>query len=137
MGFRFRKSINLGPFRLNLSKSGIGYSVGTKGFRVTKKATGGTRTTASIPGTGISYTKDYPNQSKKEENTMSKKSQKKLNGKSIAGGLAALCIIGAFVGGGEESSPSSSSSGQGFDNVSASVSSSVADVSQALTDAET
>ena len=59
MGFRFKKSIKAGPFMVNLSKSGIGYSVGVKGFRVTKKANGGTRTTASIPGTGISYTKDY------------------------------------------------------------------------------
>ena len=58
MGFRFRKSINLGPARINLSKSGVGYSVGGRGFRVAKKAGGGTRTTASIPGTGISYSKD-------------------------------------------------------------------------------
>lgn len=58
MGFRYRKSIKVGGARLNLSKSGIGYSVGTKGFRVTKKAGGGTRTTTSIPGTGISYVKD-------------------------------------------------------------------------------
>ncbi len=56
MGFRYRKSINLGGgFRINLSKSGIGYSWGTKGYRVTKTASGKTRTTASIPGTGISY----------------------------------------------------------------------------------
>ena len=56
MGFRYRKSINLGGgFRINLSKSGVGYSWGTKGYRVTKTATGKTRTTASIPGTGISY----------------------------------------------------------------------------------
>lgn len=59
MGFRVRKSWNLGPLRINLSKSGIGYSVGAKGFRVTKKARGGYRTTASIPGTGLSYVKDY------------------------------------------------------------------------------
>jgi len=58
MGFRFRKSIKIGPARVNISKSGIGYSVGTKGLRVTKKAGGGIRTTASIPGTGISYVKD-------------------------------------------------------------------------------
>lgn len=58
MGLRFRKSFNAGPFRINLSKSGVGYSVGTKGFRVTKKAGGGIRTTASIPGTGISYVKE-------------------------------------------------------------------------------
>lgn len=58
MGFRFRKSVNLGPASLNFSKSGVGYSVGVKGFRYTKKTGGGTRTTASIPGTGISYVKD-------------------------------------------------------------------------------
>lgn len=56
MGFRYRKSINLGGgFRINLSKSGVGYSWGTKGFRVGKTASGRTRTTYSIPGTGISY----------------------------------------------------------------------------------
>lgn len=56
MGFRYRKSINLdGGFRINLSKSGIGSSWGVKGYRVTKTAKGTTRTTASIPGTGISY----------------------------------------------------------------------------------
>lgn len=56
MGFRYRKSINLGGgFRINLSKSGIGYSWGVKGYRVTKTAKGRIRTTTSIPGTGISY----------------------------------------------------------------------------------
>lgn len=56
MGFRFRKSINLGGgFRVNLSKSGVGYSWGTKGFRVTKTSKGRSRVTTSIPGTGISY----------------------------------------------------------------------------------
>ena len=66
MGFSFKKSFNLGPFRLNLSKSGIGYSIGTKGLRFTKKANGGYRTTASIPGTGISWRKDIPNSSKQD-----------------------------------------------------------------------
>ncbi len=56
MGFRFRKSINMGGgFKINLSKSGIGYSWGTKGYRVTKTARGTTRRTYSIPGTGISW----------------------------------------------------------------------------------
>ena len=58
MGFRFRKSIKAGPVRINFSKSGVGYSVGWKGFRVTKKANGGVRTTTSNPGTGISYVSD-------------------------------------------------------------------------------
>ena len=55
MGLRFRKSKKLGPFRINFSKSGIGYSVGGKGFRYTKTADGKRRKTYSIPGTGISY----------------------------------------------------------------------------------
>lgn len=56
MGFRYRKSINLGGgFRINLSKSGVGYSWGTKGYRITKTASGKTRRTYSIPGTGLSY----------------------------------------------------------------------------------
>ena len=59
MGLRLRKSIGLGGgLKINLSKSGIGYSWGGKGFRVTKKAKGGFRNTTSIPGTGISYTYD-------------------------------------------------------------------------------
>lgn len=57
MGWGFRKSIKLGPVRLNLSKGGgLGASIGVKGLRV---GTGprGARLSASIPGTGIRYTK--------------------------------------------------------------------------------
>ena len=60
MGWRYRKSINLGGgFRVNLSKNGIGYSWGVKGYRVTKTADGRTRQTVSIPGTGISYVEEH------------------------------------------------------------------------------
>lgn len=38
MGFNFRKSFKLGPARINLSKSGVGYSVGAGGVRFTKSA---------------------------------------------------------------------------------------------------
>ena len=40
MGWNFRKSIKIGPARINLSKSGVGYSVGAGGVRYTKKAGG-------------------------------------------------------------------------------------------------
>lgn len=53
MGFRFRKSVKLGPFRLTASKSGLSWSVGTKAARLTKTSKGKTRATFSIPGTGI------------------------------------------------------------------------------------
>ena len=62
MGFRYRKSINLGcGFRVNISSSGIGYSWGVKGYRVTKTAKGTIRTTASIPGTGMSFVEETGN----------------------------------------------------------------------------
>lgn len=38
MGFNFRKSFKIGPARVNVSKSGVGYSIGAKGFRFTKSA---------------------------------------------------------------------------------------------------
>ena len=70
MGLRYRKSINLGGgFRVNLSKSGIGYSWGTKGYRVTKKAGGGVRKTYSIPGTGLSWSEDSGKSRKKDNNS--------------------------------------------------------------------
>ena len=55
MGTRFRKSINFGPLRVNISKSGVGYSVGNKYARITHTADGKKRTTLNIPGTGLSY----------------------------------------------------------------------------------
>lgn len=59
MGLRYRKSINLGGgFRINFSKSGVGYSFGGKGFRYTKTACGTNRATVSIHGTGISWVEE-------------------------------------------------------------------------------
>jgi hypothetical protein len=40
MKLRFKKSINLGGLRINLSNGGVGYSVGGKGFRVGVDAQG-------------------------------------------------------------------------------------------------
>lgn len=59
MGWRFRKSINIGGFRINFSKSGIGYSFGVPGYRITKKANGGYRETYNLKGTGISHVRDF------------------------------------------------------------------------------
>ena len=57
MGLRFRKTYGKGPFRVTVSKSGLSYSAGVKGYRVTKRADGRVQRTASIPGTGISHVK--------------------------------------------------------------------------------
>jgi Protein of unknown function (DUF4236) len=58
MGWNFRRSIRLGPFRFNLSKSGVGTSVGVPGFRVGKDAKGRGYQQTCVPGTGI-YRRDY------------------------------------------------------------------------------
>jgi len=55
MGFYYRKSVNLGPFRVNLSKRGLGYSVGGRGFRTGVSAGGRRYSSFSLPGTGMGY----------------------------------------------------------------------------------
>ena len=55
MGFFYRKSINFGPFRVNLSKSGVGYSAGGRGFRVGRSSRGRKYSAFSIPGSGVGY----------------------------------------------------------------------------------
>ena len=55
MGLRFRKRVKIIPgLWLNLSKSGISTSVGRKGLTVNLK-NDKAKTTAGIPGTGLSY----------------------------------------------------------------------------------
>lgn len=69
MGLRMRKSVNLGcGFRVNVSKSGIGYSWGVPGYRITKTAKGKTRKTYSIPGTGLSYVDEASKRTAKSNN---------------------------------------------------------------------
>jgi hypothetical protein len=55
MGFYYRKSFKAGPFRINLSKSGVGYSVGGRGFRTGVTSRGRRYSNVSIPGTGLGY----------------------------------------------------------------------------------
>ena len=57
MSWSYRKSIRIGPFRVNLSKSGVGYSVGAGGFRSGVSSSGRRYTSVSIPGTGMRYYK--------------------------------------------------------------------------------
>lgn len=114
MGFRFRKSINLGGLRINLSKSGVGYSVGGKGFRFTKKAGGGTRTTASIPGTGISHVTETGGPSKNKNSKTNnavpeggenvKKNTPKKKGKllPIIAVILAICGLASCFGGADD-----------------------------------
>jgi hypothetical protein len=62
MGWSLRRSKKIGPFRINLSKSGIGLSAGIKGLRVGRDAKGRTYSSVSIPGTGL-YNRTYQSKS--------------------------------------------------------------------------
>jgi Protein of unknown function (DUF4236) len=50
MGYFFRRSAKIGPFRLNFSKSGIGASVGVKGARLRMTPRGTTYVTVGSHG---------------------------------------------------------------------------------------
>lgn len=91
MGLRFRKSFGSGPFRVNLSKSGVSYSVGTKGARVTKKVGGGVRT--SVGTGGVYYTKDFGG-----GNVSRRRKAKKKGGclPWLGGFIAVFAVIGLF-----------------------------------------
>lgn len=61
MGFRFQRRIKIAPgIAINLSKSGISASVGPRGLKYRVGSDGQDRVTASIPGTGISYSTSGP-----------------------------------------------------------------------------
>lgn len=105
MGFRFRKSLKAGPFRINFSKSGVGYSFGGKGLRFTKKAGGGTRTTTSIPGTGVSYVSNSGFRKRKSTAKTSSTTPKKKKIGIWAAVIACFALIGS-CGNDSSSTPS-------------------------------
>jgi hypothetical protein len=56
MGLRFQRRIRLAPgLRLNLSKSGVGGSLGRTGLRIGIDAAGKKYFSVGLPGTGLSY----------------------------------------------------------------------------------
>lgn len=61
---RFRKSKKFGNLRINISKSGIGASVGIKGLRAGISSSKGAYTAYGLPGTGIYDVKYHSKKSK-------------------------------------------------------------------------
>jgi tetratricopeptide (TPR) repeat protein len=56
MPMRFRRSVKLAPgLRLNVSKSGLGLSAGTRGARYSVHSSGRRTTSVGIPGTGLGF----------------------------------------------------------------------------------
>jgi hypothetical protein len=69
MSWYFRKSVGMGPFRMNFSKSGVSYSFGVKGARIN---TGRKGTYVSFGSNGIYYRKKingWPSQQRYSTNT--------------------------------------------------------------------
>ena len=57
MAFRARKSFKVMPgVRMTVSKGGISTSVGVRGARVTRTASGRITRTVGLPGSGLSHT---------------------------------------------------------------------------------
>ncbi|GGO21604.1 hypothetical protein GCM10010116_43480 [Microbispora rosea subsp. aerata] len=50
MGWGHRKAVKVGPFRITLSRSGVGHSFGGRAVRVTKTADGRRTLTVNLPG---------------------------------------------------------------------------------------
>lgn len=82
MGFRIRKSFKVAKgVRVNLSKSGVGVSVGTRGLRHSIHSSGRRTSTFGIPGSGISYVKTSSTTRKNSvvsNNAIQKKLEKQL-----------------------------------------------------------
>jgi hypothetical protein len=98
MAWRFRRSLKFGPLKLNFSKSGVGYSVGGRGFRVGKDARGRSYTAASIPGTGL-YSRTYSSQGKAAGGSAAPVPGA-TQGQSSGSGLTVGMLILAFMAGG-------------------------------------
>ena len=82
MGLQFRKRIKICKgVNLNISKTGVGVSVGAKGARYSMHSSGRRTATVGIPGTGLYYTKNLGNSKKKtstKKGASAKKSTKEI-----------------------------------------------------------
>src|SRR5512142_270208 len=78
MPVRFRKSFNIFPgVKVNMSKGGVSFTVGTKGYHLNFSKRG-VRQTVGMPGTGISetnYIMKNDSKSEKEDSKATKKDE--------------------------------------------------------------
>lgn len=96
MGFFFRRSISFGPFCINFSKSGIGASVGVRGFRTGISGTGRRTTRVSIPGTGSGYQYNHPNE-QGEESTEAPVGPRAVKGQPVLLFVVLLALLGIIL----------------------------------------
>ena len=78
MGLQFRKSISICKgVKLNITKTGVGVTLGTKGAHYSINSSGRTTSTIGIPGTGLYYTNSKNLKTKKKEAEKKKEKEAK------------------------------------------------------------
>lgn len=93
MGLNFRKSVKIADgVKLNIGKKSAGVSVGGKHVGASFNTRSGARVRASLPGTGISYTKSLNSVGKK------KTSRKKSKSKNTLSTILTILIVVVAVG---------------------------------------
>ncbi|MBD5402257.1 DUF4236 domain-containing protein [bacterium] len=97
MGFSFRKSVKIGPVRVNFSKSGVGVSAGVKGARIGVNAKG--KAYASVGAKGFRYRTKLGG-SAKRKNIAEDKDENLADVPqptgSVVGGIGVLTIVFSF-----------------------------------------
>jgi hypothetical protein len=97
MTFRFQRRIKILPgLRLNVSKTGFSWTVGTRGASVTAKD-GHLTGNAGIPGTGLSYRERFDLPAVKQEPVTIKSETSNLNFPSVLV-LIIVLLIGVIIG---------------------------------------
>lgn len=95
MGLNFRKSIKVADgVKLNIGKKSAGVSVGGKYGGVSYNTKSGARVRASLPGTGLSYTKSLNSVGKKGKSKSKSKSSTKKTVQTI---LTVLIVLVAVI----------------------------------------
>lgn len=98
MTFRFQRRIKILPgLRLNVSKTGFSWTVGTRGASVTAKD-GHLTGNAGIPGTGLSYRERLDLPSGKQDQVATAKSESSSSRFSSLLVMIIVLLIGIFIG---------------------------------------
>ena len=102
MGWSFRRSKSFGLFKLNFSKSGIGFSFGVPGARVGVNSKGKKYVRGGIPGTGLYYQSSLPD-------AQPGQASQSTSSVSPLGILIALFVVGIIIYAMSSSKPTATS----------------------------
>ena len=108
MGWSFRRSKSFGLFKLNFSKSGVGFSFGVPGARVGVNAKGKKYVRGGIPGTGLYYQSSLPD-GQPGEAFQPRQPSRSTASVSPLGILIAVFVVGLIIYGMSSSSPTTTS----------------------------